>query len=201
MSTWKIFGLHGKNILKRLCDVHKSSAHVFTVHHSCLCAHTVVVLDQTWKDHVCNCMLCHPSHVYGQINLLLVVLFIRLHCMLCGWSIGATIMLICDRCSKNQHMGCFVPPLGEVLVRHGFAFNTLSRSKCLFLYLDNRDYLKFFSIVICISLRIWGIIIKWLTMKFTFAPNLLIIFSSWNQNVHFWGDFTQGISYFVIWFS
>jgi hypothetical protein len=49
LSMWKIFSLHGKNILKRLYVVHKSYAHMFITHSSqahCSCSHvhTIVVL-------------------------------------------------------------------------------------------------------------------------------------------------------------
>jgi hypothetical protein len=39
LYTWRIFGLHGKNIPQRLCVVHKSSTH-----HSCPHIHMVVTL-------------------------------------------------------------------------------------------------------------------------------------------------------------
>jgi hypothetical protein len=50
LSMWKIFGLHGKNILKRLYVAHKSYAHMLVIHRSqahCSCSHvhTIVVLE------------------------------------------------------------------------------------------------------------------------------------------------------------
>jgi hypothetical protein len=54
--TWKIFGLHGKNILKRLCVVHKSSIHVLVIHHSqahhsCSHSHTIIALILKYINH------------------------------------------------------------------------------------------------------------------------------------------------------
>ncbi len=51
---------------------------------------------QTWKDHVCNCALCHFQHVDGQIDPFLVIIPIGLHCMLCGQSTRVVMMLSCD---------------------------------------------------------------------------------------------------------
>jgi hypothetical protein len=50
LSMWKIFGLHGKNILKRFYLAHKSYVHVLATHHSqahrsCSHVHMIVVLE------------------------------------------------------------------------------------------------------------------------------------------------------------
>jgi hypothetical protein len=39
---------------------------------------------QTWRDHVCNCALCHLPNVDGQIDPSLAVIHFGLQCMLCG---------------------------------------------------------------------------------------------------------------------
>ncbi len=55
---------------------------------------------QTWKDHMCNCALCHLSHVNGQVDPSLVVVLVGLCCMLCGQFTRVATMLICDWCPK-----------------------------------------------------------------------------------------------------
>jgi hypothetical protein len=40
--------------------------------------------------------------------------------MLCEQALGAIIMLICDKCSQGWHMGCFMPPMEEMLVGKWF---------------------------------------------------------------------------------
>jgi hypothetical protein len=37
-------------------------------------------------------------------------------CMLCEQFISVTIILTCDQCYRDWHMGCLMSPLGEVLV-------------------------------------------------------------------------------------
>ncbi len=44
LSMWRIFGLCGKNILQRLCVVHKNSTHHSQAHRSHSCAHMVDML-------------------------------------------------------------------------------------------------------------------------------------------------------------
>jgi hypothetical protein len=41
---------------------------------------------QTWKDHMCNCALCHLLHDDGQVDLFLTIIPIKLFCMLYGQS-------------------------------------------------------------------------------------------------------------------
>ncbi len=40
--------------------------------------------------------------------------------MLCGQALGATTMLICDKCFRGWHMGCLMPPMEEMLVDKWF---------------------------------------------------------------------------------
>lgn len=75
---------------------------------------------QTRKDHVHNCVPCHFPHVNAQIDLFLTVVPTRLRSMLCGQVVGVATMLICKWCSKGWHMGCFMPPLHEILVDKWF---------------------------------------------------------------------------------
>jgi hypothetical protein len=64
---------------------------------------------QTWKDHVhINCAPCHLHNVDGQMNPSLDVVPISLWCMLCGQTLRAAIMLICDKSSWGWHMGCLM---------------------------------------------------------------------------------------------
>jgi len=65
---------------------------------------------------VCNCAPYHLPNVNGQIDPSLAVILVGLWCMLCGQSIGATTMLVCDRCSKGWHMACLTLPLDQILV-------------------------------------------------------------------------------------
>jgi len=51
---------------------------------------------RTWKDHVCNCALCHLQHVDGQIDPFFVIVRIGLCYMLCGQSTMVVMMLNCD---------------------------------------------------------------------------------------------------------
>jgi hypothetical protein len=49
VSTWQVFALHGKNILKKFYATPKSYAHMLVVHHSlvhgsCSHAHMIVAL-------------------------------------------------------------------------------------------------------------------------------------------------------------
>jgi len=44
----------------------------------------------------------------------LVMVLTGLQCMLCGQALGATTMLICDKCSRGWHMGCLMPLMEEV---------------------------------------------------------------------------------------
>jgi hypothetical protein len=41
----------------------------------------------------------------------LVVIVVGLRCMLCEQILGATIVLICDKCSQGWHMGRLMPPM------------------------------------------------------------------------------------------
>ncbi len=56
---------------------------------------------QTWKDHVCNCALCHLPNVDGQIDPSLAVIHVGLQCMLCGQFTRTANMLVYDRCSRG----------------------------------------------------------------------------------------------------
>jgi len=67
--------------------------------------------DQTWKDHVRNCVPCHLPNVNGQIDPSLVIIPIGLWCMLCGQSTRVAIMLVCDQCSRGWHMAHLTLPL------------------------------------------------------------------------------------------
>jgi len=58
--------------------------------------------------------------VNGQNDPFLAMIFAGLQCMLCGQSSRATTMLIYDQCSQGWHMGCFMPPMEEVLVAKWF---------------------------------------------------------------------------------
>ncbi len=75
---------------------------------------------QTWKDLMCNCVPCLLPNVDGQIDLSLIMVPTSLQCMLYGQSLGITIMLICDNYYRGWHMGCFMPPLEEVLIGKWF---------------------------------------------------------------------------------
>jgi hypothetical protein len=61
-----------------------------------------------------NCAPCHLPNVDDQMDPSLVMVLIGLQCMLCGQALGATTMLICDKCSRGWHMGCFMPLMEEV---------------------------------------------------------------------------------------
>jgi hypothetical protein len=67
-----------------------------------------------------NCAPYHFPLVDNQIDTSLVVVFAKLHCMLCEQFIRATTMFVCDQCSRGWHMGCFTPPLGKILVNKWF---------------------------------------------------------------------------------
>jgi len=76
--------------------------------------------DQTWKDRVHNCTLCHLPNVDGQIDPSLAVDPIKWLYMLCGQSIKVAIILIYDKCSKGWHMVCIMLPLEEIIVEKWF---------------------------------------------------------------------------------
>jgi hypothetical protein len=67
-----------------------------------------------------NYVPCHFPHVDGSIDPFLRIVPTRFRCMLCGQAMGVATMLICDRCSKGWHMGCFTPALHEVSVDKWF---------------------------------------------------------------------------------
>ncbi len=58
---------------------------------------------QTWKDHACNCALCHLLYVDGHIDTSLVLVHVGLFCMLRERFIGVVTMLVCDRCSRGWY--------------------------------------------------------------------------------------------------
>ncbi len=59
---------------------------------------------QTCKDHVRNYASCHLLNVDSQIDPSLVVVPTGLRCMLCGKALGATTMLICDKCFQGWYL-------------------------------------------------------------------------------------------------
>jgi hypothetical protein len=46
--------------------------------------------------------------------------------MLCGQSLGVTIMLIYDQCCQGWHMGCLIPPLEEVPIDKWFCMHQVN---------------------------------------------------------------------------
>jgi hypothetical protein len=50
--------------------------------------------------------------------------------MLCEQSICVTIILTCDQCSRDWHVGCLMSPLGEVLVGKWFYLPCLKTYFC-----------------------------------------------------------------------
>ncbi len=45
-------------------------------------------------------------------------------------------------------------------LENGFVLDALTKPRCLLMWLDSKEYLKFFSMMIHIWLRIWEIAIK-----------------------------------------
>jgi hypothetical protein len=69
---------------------------------------------------MCIIVPCLLPNVDGQIDLSLTMVHVSLWCVLYGPSLGVAIMLICDNCSWGWHMGCFMPPLEEMLIDKWF---------------------------------------------------------------------------------
>ncbi len=67
-----------------------------------------------------NCAPCHLPNVDGQMDPSLAVVPTGLQCMLFGQALGATIMLICDKCYQGWHMKCLMPPLEEMPIGKWF---------------------------------------------------------------------------------
>jgi len=93
---------------KRLCMFITTST---TLDVGCVFLHVWKVLPLTmlllegqgseiWKSHVQNWSLSLPN-VDGQIDPFLAFVFVGLQCILCEQSLGATIMLVCDQCSRG----------------------------------------------------------------------------------------------------
>ncbi len=100
-----------------------ASCHVF-IHVRKVLPYGVLLLEgqdgQTSKDHVHNCAPCHLPNVDGQMDPSLTMVPVNLRCMLCGQASRVVTMLICDKCSQGCHMGCLMPPMGEVSVGKWF---------------------------------------------------------------------------------
>jgi hypothetical protein len=66
---------------------------------------------------MCSCVQFNHPNANSQIDPSLAVVLIGLHYMLYGQSMGVfKSMLFCDQCFRGWHMGCFMPPLKEVIV-------------------------------------------------------------------------------------
>jgi len=94
-----------------------------------------------------NTMCAIVHHVIFSIWMAKLTYYVmvptNLQCiMLCGQSLRATIMLICDQCCRGWHMGCLIPPLEEVPIDKWFCH---APSKSRFLGLDNITNFKVFS--------------------------------------------------------
>jgi hypothetical protein len=76
--------------------------------------------DQTWKDHVRNCVPYHFPNVNDQIDTCLGIIHVGLWCMLCGQATWVAIMLVCVWNSKGWHMACLTLPLDQVPVGKWF---------------------------------------------------------------------------------
>ncbi len=71
----------------------------------------VIILEgqdrQVWKDHVQTCALCHLENINGHVNMSLMMIPWDLRCMLCGHANGASMMNLCNKCSKGWAHGVF----------------------------------------------------------------------------------------------
>jgi hypothetical protein len=54
-------------------------------------------------------------------------------CMLCEQFTRVAIVLICNQCSKSWHMGCFMLPLEEMLIKKCFPHSAHESPKCVFM--------------------------------------------------------------------
>jgi hypothetical protein len=75
---------------------------------------------QTWKDHLYNYASYHFPNVDGQNKPSLVVVLTCFFLMLCEQFRKVAIMLICNQCSRCWHMGYFMLPLEEMLIKKCF---------------------------------------------------------------------------------
>jgi len=58
--------------------------------------------------------------VDGQMDPSLAMVLVGLQCMLSWQALGATTMLICDKCFQGWHMRCLMTPMEEMLVGKWF---------------------------------------------------------------------------------
>jgi hypothetical protein len=81
---------------------------------------SAVVGGSRWSNMEGPCAPCHFPNVDGQIDPSLVVVLVGLRCMLCEQVSRTTTILICDKCSRGWHIGCFMPPMIEMLIGKWF---------------------------------------------------------------------------------